>query len=121
MDKKQIHLIANAHLDPVWLWRFPEGLAEIKATFKAAIDRIKEHDKFIFTAASASYYKWVEENCPSLFEDIKIAVKNGRWCIVGGMWVQPDCNIPSSESFARHLLYSQKYFEEKFGIHNGRS
>ena len=116
MDKKQIHLIANAHLDPVWLWRFPEGLAEIKATFKAAIDRIKEHDKFIFTAASASYYKWVEENCPSLFEDIKIAVKNGRWCIVGGMWVQPDCNIPSSESFARHLLYSQKYFEEKFGI-----
>lgn len=116
MDKKQIHLIANAHLDPVWLWRFQEGFAEIKATFKAAIDRINEHDSFIFTAAAASYYKWVEENCPSLFEDIKKAVKAGRWCIVGGMWVQPDCNMPSSESFARHLLYSQKYFEEKFGI-----
>lgn len=67
MDKKQIHLIANAHLDPVWLWRFQEGFAEIKATFKAAIDRIKEHDSFIFTSACAAYYKWVEENCPSLF------------------------------------------------------
>ncbi len=116
MDKKQIHLIANAHLDPVWLWRFPEGLAEIKATYKAAIDRIKEHDSFIFTAAAASYYKWIEDNCPKLFEDIQAAVKAGRWCIVGGMWVQPDCNIPSSESFARHLLYSKNYFKEKFGI-----
>lgn len=116
MNKHEIHLIGNAHLDPVWLWRFPEGLAEIKATFKAAIDRINEHDEFIFTSACAFYYKWVEENCPKLFEDIKKAVKDGRWAIVGGMWIQPDCNIPSSESFARHFLYSQNYFKEKFGI-----
>lgn len=116
MGNYEIHLIGNAHIDPVWLWRFPEGLAEVKATFKAALDRIREHDSFIFTCASAFYYKWVEENCPEMFEQIRTAVKNGRWCIVGGMWVQPDCNIPSGESLARHLLYSQNYFEGKFGI-----
>ncbi len=38
---KTIHLIGNAHLDPVWLWRFPDGLAEIKATFRSALDRIR--------------------------------------------------------------------------------
>lgn len=111
-----VHLIGNAHIDPVWLWRFPEGLSEIKATFQAAIDRIKEYDEFCFTSACAFYYQWVEENCPPLFEEIREAVAAGKWKIVGGMWIQPDCNMLSTESFARHLLYSQRYFESRFGI-----
>ena len=111
-----VHLIGNAHIDPVWLWRFPEGLSEIKATFQAAIDRIKEYDEFCFTSACAFYYQWVEENCPPLFEEIREAVEAGKWKIVGGMWIQPDCNMLSTESFARHLLYSQRYFESRFGI-----
>ena len=114
-DKKTVYLIGNAHIDPVWLWRFQEGFAEIKASFRSALDRIKEYDDFIFTSACASYYKWVEENCPEMFEEIRQAVKDGKWCFTGGMWVQPDCNIPSTESFARHMLYSQRYFYEKFG------
>ncbi len=113
---KTLHLIGNAHIDPVWLWRFPDGFAEIKATFRSALDRIKETEDFIFTCAGASYYKWVEENCPSMFEEIRRAVAGGRWKIVGGMWLQPDCNMPSAESFARHFLYSQRYFAEKFGV-----
>ncbi len=116
MSNKTIHLVGNAHIDPVWLWRFQDGFSEIKATFQSALDRIREYDDFVFSSACASYYKWIEENCPPMFEEIKEAVKNGKWIIVGGMWIQPDCNIPSSESFARQLLYSQKYFEEKFGI-----
>ncbi|MBQ8509504.1 MAG: alpha-mannosidase [Clostridia bacterium] len=114
--KNTVHLIGNAHVDPVWLWRFPDGLAEIKATFRSALDRIAQFDDFIFTSACAFYYKWVEENCPSMFEEIRAAVKAGKWCVVGAMWVQPDCNIPSAESIARHLLYSQRYFEEKLGV-----
>jgi len=115
-DNSKIYLIGNAHLDPVWLWRWQEGFAEIKATFRSALDRMNEFPEFIFTSACASYYKWVEENCPEMFEEIKLRVKEGRWIIVGGWWVQPDCNIPSGESFARHGLYSQRYFLEKFGV-----
>ncbi len=115
-EKKTLHMIGNAHLDPVWLWRFQEGFAEIKATFQAAIDRVEEYDDFVFTSACASYYKWVEENCPELFVKIQKAVADGKWSITGGMWIQPDCNIPSAESFARHFLYSQNYFKEKFGL-----
>ena len=115
-NRKTVHMVGNAHIDPVWLWRFGDGLAEIKATFRSALDRIKEYDEFIFTSACAFYYQWIEESCPEMFEEIRQAVKNGRWRIVGGMWIQPDCNMPSSESFARHLLYSQRYFYEKFGV-----
>ena len=79
---RKLHMIGNAHLDPVWLWRFQEGFAEIKATFRSALDRIAEFDDFIFTTACASYYKWVEENCPDMFEEIREAVKSGKWSIV---------------------------------------
>jgi len=112
---RKIFMTGNAHIDPVWQWRWPEGAAEIKATFRSALDRMKEFDKFIFASASASYYEWVEQNEPAMFEEIRARVKEGRWEIIGGMWVEPDVNIPSGESLVRQTLYSQRYFMEKFG------
>ena len=112
---QKVHMIGNAHIDPVWLWNWQEGFAEIKATFKSALDRMEEFEGFIFSCAGACYYKWVEDNAPELFERIKKRVAEGRWVIVNGWWLQPDCNIPSGESFVRHALYSQRYYMEKFG------
>jgi alpha-mannosidase len=110
-----VHMIGNAHLDPVWLWRWQEGYAEIKATFRSALDRMNEFPEFVFTCAGAACYKWVEENDPPMFAEIGKRVAEGRWVIVGGWWIQPDCNIPSGESFARHSLYGQRYFLQRFG------
>ena len=110
-----LHMIGNAHIDPAWLWRWQQGYAEIKATFRSALDRINEFDEFVFTCAGAAYYKWTEENCPEMFEEIRFRVAQERWIIVGGWWIQPDCNIPCGESFVRQGLYGQRYFTEKFG------
>ena len=112
---KKMHMIGNAHIDPVWLWRWQEGFQEIKATFRSALDRMKEFDDFIFTCSAASYYAWVEENDPEMFEEIRARVAEGRWVLAGGWWIQPDCNAPCGESFVRQGLYAQRYFLEKFG------
>lgn len=111
-----IHMIGNAHIDPVWLWQWQEGYQEVKATFRSALDRLSETEEFVFTCACADYYRWVEENDPGMFDEICARVKEGRWRVVGGMWIQPDCNMPSGESFVRQFLYSQRYFFEKFGL-----
>jgi len=117
MSKKYtLHMIGNAHIDPVWLWKWDEGLVTTRATFRSAIDRIEEYPEFIFTASSACLYKWVEETDPELFERIREKVKEGRWCIVGGWWIEPDCNIPGGEALVRQGLYGQRYFLEKFGV-----
>ncbi len=113
--KKRIHMIGNAHLDPIWLWRWQEGCNEVLQTFRSAIDRLKEYKDLIFTCSSSSYYQWVEEIDPELFKEIQEMVRKGRWVIVNGWNVQPDCNIPSGESFARQSLYSQLYYYKKFG------
>ncbi len=113
---KKLHMIGNAHLDPVWLWTWQEGFQETKATFQSALDRLDEYDDFVFTSSSAQYYEWVEINDPAMFKKIKRRIQEGRWIICGGWWVQPDCNLPCGESFARHALISQNYFYDKFGI-----
>ena len=113
---KKLYMIGNAHIDPVWLWRWQEGFQEVKATFRSALDRMKEYEEFVFTGSSAAFYEWVEENDPAMFAEIRERVKEGRWVIVGGWWIQPDCNAPSGEGFVRQGLYGQKYFEEKFGV-----
>ncbi len=109
------YLIGNAHLDPVWQWRVSEGLSLIRSTFRSALDRMNENENYKFTSACAGYYFWIKNIDPDMFEEIKQRVKEGRWGVVGGMWVQPDCNIPSGESFCRHFLYSQKFLKENFG------
>jgi alpha-mannosidase len=113
---KKVHLIGNAHLDPVWLWRWQEGYAEVKATFRSALDRMNEFPDYKFTSACAAYYEWIKESDPDMFDEIAERVKEGRWCITGGWYIQPDCNIPSGESFARHALISQRFFKDNFGV-----
>ena len=113
---KKMYMIGNAHLDPVWLWPWQEGFQENKATCRSALERLNEYDDVIFTSSSAQFYEWIEKNDTEMFSEIEKRIREGRWVICGGWWVQPDCNIPCGESFARHALISQNYFKEKFGV-----
>lgn len=114
-SKYKIALIGNAHLDPIWLWRWQEGCNEALQTFRSALDRLKEYPDLVFTCAAGTYYRWTEELDPEMFSEIQERVREGRWAVVGGWSVQPDCNMPSGESFARHALYNQLYYYNKFG------
>jgi alpha-mannosidase len=108
-------MIGNAHIDPVWLWRWPEGYQEVRATFRSALDRMLEYPELVFTCDSVAHYAWVEESDPELFEEIRQRVAEGRWEIAGGWWVEPDCNLPCGESFVRQALYGQRWLHERFG------
>ena len=114
--QRAIHMVGNAHIDPVWQWRWTEGCAEAISTCWAAIDRLEEEPGFIFTRGEAVIYQWIEKLEPALFERIRHFVNEGRWVIVNGWWLQPDCNLPDGEAFIRQGLYGKTYFREKFGI-----
>ncbi|MBU7004270.1 MAG: alpha-mannosidase, partial [Theionarchaea archaeon] len=113
--KPKIHMIGNAHLDPVWLWVWQDGLEVAQKTCRDAVDLLDKHPGYKFSRSSAAVYKWVESTDPELFSRIKEHVGGGRWNIVNGWWVQPDCNIPCGESLVRQGLYGQLYFKERFG------
>ena len=113
---RTVHMIGNAHIDPVWLWQWPEGYQEVRATFQSAIDRMEEYPGFVFTCDSSLFFQWVEESDPALFEQVRARVAEGRLQVIGGWWIEPDCNIPAGESFVRQALYGQRYLRDKFGI-----
>ena len=116
MKKPTVHLICNAHLDPVWQWRWEEGCAEALSTFGNAVDLLKEHGKFIFNHNEAILYQWVKRYDPALFKQIQRLVRAGRWCISGGWYLQPDVNIPGTESLIRHILVGRQFFREHFNV-----
>ena len=111
----RFHLIGQAHIDPVWLWPWPEGISVVHSTFRSALDRMNETPDFSFTASSAQFYQWISENDPDMLEEIRKRVEEGRWNVVGGWWVEPDMNIPCGESMVRQGLYGQLTLERLLG------
>jgi len=111
-----IHLLCNSHLDPAWQWTWQDGVSETLSTFRTAADLCEEFDEFVFNHNESILYEWVEQFEPALFKRIQKLVKQGKWHIIGGWYLQPDCNMPSGESLVRQILVGKTYFREKFGV-----
>ena len=114
MAKPTIHLICNAHLDPVWQWRWEEGCSEVLSTFGNAVSILHDHPSLIFNHNEAVLYQWVLQYEPSLFRSIQRLVRAGRWSISGGWFLQPDVNLPSIESIFRHIIEGRRFFAQHF-------
>jgi alpha-mannosidase len=111
-----VHMIGNAHIDPVWLWGWQAGVDEALATMSAAADRCDEYPEFIFTRGEAWLYKQVETVHPDLFARIRRLVERGQWHITGGQFLQPDTNLPTEMGLRRQLIHGQRYFRDRFGV-----
>ena len=111
----KIYIIPNAHLDPVWQWRWPEGCTEIRSTCRAACDFLDIDPRLTFCRSSAGDVRWLERCEPALLPRMAALVRKGQWESVGGWWTQPDCNIPFGESFVRQALYAQPWFRDVLG------
>ncbi len=116
IKKNTIYFAGNAHIDMAWLWKFEETVQVCYETFASALDFADKYDEFVYIQSQAQAYWWIENRFPDLFERIREKVKNGQWEVIGGMWVEPDLNVPSGEAIVRQLLYGKRYFIEKFGI-----
>ena len=113
--KNTLYMIGNTHFDPVWLWTWDDAMSSIRATFRSALDRMKEDPNYIYSFCTPPVFEWIRKTDPAMFEEIKSRVAEGRWDLAEGFWLQPDCNAPHGESFVRHGLYTQNYLQDTFG------
>ncbi|MDP9350534.1 MAG: hypothetical protein M3P51_03190 [Chloroflexota bacterium] len=111
-----VHMIGNAHIDPVWLWRWQAGVDEALATFRSAADRCDEYPEFIFTRGEAWLYAQVERLDPDLFARVQELVQRGQWHITGGQWIQPDANLPTRTGWRRQISIGRGYFQQRFRV-----
>ncbi len=109
-------MIGNAHIDPVWLWRWQAGVDEALASFRSAADRLDEYPEFVFTRGEAWLYEQVEKIDPGLFGRARRLISEGRWHVTGGQYLQPDVNAPTEMGLRRQVLHGQRYFKDRFGV-----
>jgi alpha-mannosidase len=106
----------NSHIDAAWLWPRSETIDVVRRTFTSALQLMNEYPDYVYTQSAAQYNEWMADKYPKLNEEIRQRVREGRWELVGGMWVEPDLNMPGGESLVRQLLVGQRYFQEEYGV-----
>ena len=114
--KKIFHILPNAHLDPVWFWNQHEGLNEGVKTCSTIVKLMDRFPELTFNRGEAAIYNHIQKTDPGLFARIKELMAAGRWCAVGGGWIQPDQNMPSTVDFLRQFTIGREYFKQELGI-----
>ena len=116
MKQFTIRAVGNAHIDLAWLWPWTETVEVVRDTFGTVLELMDQYPEFTYAQSTAQDFLWMEQKYPDIFEGIQQRVKDGRWEMVGGMWCEPDLNIPCGESLVRQLLTGKLYFQQKFGV-----
>jgi alpha-mannosidase len=110
------HLTGNSHIDAAWLWPWTETVDVVKRTFGTALQLMYEYPQYTYTQSAAAYNEWIAQKYPDMNAEIAQRIKEGRWEVVGGMWVEPDLNMPDGESLVRQLLVGKRWFQKAYGV-----
>ncbi len=110
------HLTGNSHIDAAWLWPWTETVDVVKRTFGTALQLMYEYPQYTYTQSAAAYNEWMAQKYPDMNAEITQRIKEGRWEIVGGMWVEPDLNMPDGESLVRQLLVGKRWYKQAYGV-----
>ena len=111
-------IIGHTHIDVAWLWTLKQTREKVARSFSTALNLMKEYPEFLFMASQPQLYKFLKEDHPEIYEELKERVKEGRWEAEGGMWLEADCNLVSGESLIRQILIGTRFFKEEFGVDN---
>jgi alpha-mannosidase len=112
----EISAIGHAHIDTAWLWPLAETHRKCERTFSTATTYMRDYPEYRFACSQAYQYSIIKDRNPDLYHRIKERIESGQWIVVGGTWIEPDCNIPSGESLCRQFLFGQRYFQREFGV-----
>lgn len=112
-----VHMVGESHIDIAWMWEFVQTRKKAQRTFKKAILHSKMFpETFQFALSEPILLEWIKNDNPELFRELREIVKKGNIELVGGSYVEPDCQMPSGEAIIRQRLYGMRFFRENFGI-----
>jgi alpha-mannosidase len=112
----KIHMVGQSHIDIAWLWPARETVRKTSRTFSTVDALMNEFPEYRYAQSQPLLFAYLKDNDPELYDRVKGRIKEGRWELVGGMWIEPDLNIPSGESLMRQMLYGQRFYQEEFGM-----
>ncbi len=111
--KYTMHVIPHSHVDLAWGWDFPETKRLAKSFFDEALRIMDEDESYTFSQDQPPMYVHLEDSATE--GRIRERVQEGRWDIPGATFSEPESFVPGGESWVRHMMYSKRYFKERFG------
>lgn len=115
---EKVYCVGHTHIDVAWLWTLAVTRDKAVRSFSTVLELMRQYPEYVFMSSQPQLYKYVKENAPEVYSQIKERIKEGRWETEGGMFVEADCNLSSGESLVRQFLYGKKFFKEEFGTDN---
>ena len=112
-----ITYVGHSHIDTAWLWQIRETKRKCSRTFSTVLSHMEQYPEFIFSQGQPQLYEYVKDNYPTIWKSIKQRVKEGRWEVTGGGWVEQDSNVSGAEALVRQYLYGNRFFRREFGKH----
>lgn len=113
---RRLYLLGHSHLDVAWLWPTDETREVFVKTVENVLELMRKYPGFTFAQSTALYYDWLRSLKPELLEEVKRRVREGRWEVVGGSWVESDCILPSGEGLVRQFLYGKRFLKHVLGV-----
>jgi alpha-mannosidase len=117
-SEAEVWCVGHTHIDVAWLWTLSVTRDKTLRSFSTVIELMRRYPEYKFMSSQPQLYKFVKEQSPALFEEIRARVRDGRWEPEGGMFLEADCNISSGESLVRQILVGKKFFKDEFGVDN---
>lgn len=111
----ELAILGHSHIDPVYLWDYREFQRKILRTHTTQLMLMREYPEWLFSQSQAIIYREMRDLYPEVYEQMKKRIREGRWEPLGGMFVEPDCNLISGESMVRQFLFGQRFFKKEFG------
>lgn len=116
--KPIVDCIAHTHIDIEWLWARAQTREKIQRSFTNALALMKKYPEYKFMLSQPELYRYLKEEAPEKYEELKQLVKEGRWEPEGAMYVEADCNLISGESLVRQIYQGKRFFKDEFGVDN---
>lgn len=116
LEKPTVVGVGHSHIDMAWLWRLRHTREKAARTFSTVLNLMRKYPEYRFLHSSPQLFKYLEQDYPDIFAQVKQKVASGEWEISGGMWIESDINLPSGESLIRQLLFGKRYQRETFGV-----
>lgn len=113
--KPVVSFVGHTHIDMEWQWTRAQTREKIQRSFSTAAALMERYPEYKFMLSQPELYQYLKEEAPEKYEELKALVKEGRWEPEGAMWVEPDCNLSSGESFVRQLIHGMTFFRNEFG------
>ena len=109
-------ICAHSHLDIVYLWQQKETLRKNCRTTTNMLSLMREYPAYRYSQSQPWLYEKLQELYPDVFEEVKQRITEGRWEVMGAMYVEPDGNLIGAESLVRQILFGKRYLRQELGV-----